>query len=267
MRRLALLIVLALPIACGSPRPAPAPARGLRGRAAPRRIVSLVPAVTQMLFAIGAGPRVVGVSSFDRFPPEVELLPKVGGLLDPNIETIMRLEPDLVVIDASQEEVRAKLDALHIPAFAYSHPRLADVTRTIRELGATLGVRDESDRVAGAITSRLDAVRARVAGRPRPRTLIVFGREPSSLRNIYASGGVGFLADIFDVAGGRNVFRDVGRESLQVSTETILAARPEVIVELQPGDGRARPAGGCRVAGAAVGAGRGTSPRLRADWG
>src|SRR5512143_3003603 len=74
----------------------------------PRRIVSLVPAVTEMLFAIGAGPRVIAVSSFDHWPPEVAKLTRVGGLLDPDIERIISLKPDLVVADASQAEVLLK---------------------------------------------------------------------------------------------------------------------------------------------------------------
>jgi iron complex transport system substrate-binding protein len=239
LRALAILLILGLAPGCGAPGPRSAPPA--EGHAAtPHRIVSLVPAVTQMLFTIGAGPRVVGVSTFDRFPPEVVNLPKVGGLLDPNIETIVRLRPDLVAIDASQEELGGKLAALQIPAFAYSHPGLADVTRTIRDLGNQLGLRAEAERAANSITSRLDDIRRRVAGRPRPTTLIVFGREPSSLRDIYASGSVGFLADIFNLAGGENVLAGMHRESLQVTTETILGARPEVIVELQPGDGRTR---------------------------
>jgi iron complex transport system substrate-binding protein len=239
LRALAVALILGLAAGCGAPGPPSAPPA--EGHAAtPQRIVSLVPAVTQMLFAIGAGPRVVGVSTFDRFPPDVERLPKVGGLLDPNIETIVRLRPDLVAIDASQAELKAKLAALQMPAFTYSHPGLSDVTRTIRELGERLGLPGDADRVAESVTASLGEIHRRVAGRPRPTTLIVFGREPSSLRDIYASGSVGFLADIFDLAGAENVLASVHRESLQVTTETILGARPEVIVELQPGDGRTR---------------------------
>jgi iron complex transport system substrate-binding protein len=128
---------------------------------------------------------------------------------------------------------------MRIPVMTYSHPGLSDIMKTIRELGARLGLEVPAGRVAAVMESRLDRVRAGVAGRPRPSALIVFGREPASLRGIYASGGVGFLADIVDVAGGRNVFADIRRESLQAGTEIILAARPEVIVELQPGEGGA----------------------------
>jgi iron complex transport system substrate-binding protein len=84
----------------------------------------------------------------------------------------------------------------------------------------------------------LAAVRASVQGRVRPRTMLVFGRDPGTLRNVYASGGYGFLADLLDVAGGDNVFGDVDRQSVQATTEMLLARQPEVIIELRYGESR-----------------------------
>src|SRR6185503_3867333 len=97
------------------------------------RIVSLVPAVTEMLFALGAGPKVVGVSSFDHFPPEVERVPRVGALLDPDVDRILSLRPDLVVVYRSQSDVLAQLGRANIPVFVYAHAGLADVTTTLRQ--------------------------------------------------------------------------------------------------------------------------------------
>jgi ABC-type Fe3+-hydroxamate transport system substrate-binding protein len=124
--------------------------------AAPQRIVSLIPAVTEMLFAIGAGPRVIGVGNFDRYPPEAQTRTKVGGLIDPDIERVISLKPDL----------------------------------------------------------------------------LVFGRDAETLRGIYASGAVGFLHGMLDAAGGANVFADVTRQSIQATTELILARAPDVIIEI-----------------------------------
>jgi iron complex transport system substrate-binding protein len=89
-----------------------------------------------------------------------------------------------------------------------------------------------ADDVAAAIERDLADIRARVGGRPRPRTLLVFGREPGTLRNLYASGGVGFLHDMLEVAGAVNVFQSEKRESVQASSETLLAVAPEAIIEL-----------------------------------
>jgi iron complex transport system substrate-binding protein len=220
--------------ACGQPAASTVDARP--GAVAPaRRIVSIVPAVTEMLFAIGAGPKVVAVSSYDNWPPEVRSLTRVGALLDPDIERILRLRPDLVVVYETQSELRAKLDRAGIGTFPYTMGGLANLTATIRELGSRVGMTSEADRVADALQARFDAIRARVAGRPRPRTLLVFGHEPGTLRAIDASGGVGFLADIVTLAGGDNVFGSEKHESLRVGTESILAAAPEVIIDLHYG--------------------------------
>jgi iron complex transport system substrate-binding protein len=203
-------------------------------RPAPRRIVSLVPSVTESLFAIGAGPQVVAVSSFDREPPEVERLPRVGALVDPDVERIISLTPDLVIVYGSQVDLRAQLERARIPTWPYRHAGLADVVKTIEALGRTTGHVTEAARVTADIERQLAGVRARAAGRGRPGVLLVFGREPGTLRNIYASGGTGFLHDLVELAGGRNVFADVARESVQASTEVILTRRPDIVIELQP---------------------------------
>ena len=206
---------------------------GLGRTQPPSRIVSLIPAVTEMLFAIGAGPQVIAVGSFDAFPPEIEKLPRVGALLDPDLERILSLRPDLVIVYGTQTDLRAQLDRAGIPQFVYRHARLADVTDTMRALGQRVGRGAESARAAAAVENGLAAVRQRVAGRLRPRTLLVFGREPGTLRGIFASGGFGFMHDMLDTAGGENVFADVPRESVQATSELVLARRPDVIVEVR----------------------------------
>jgi iron complex transport system substrate-binding protein len=197
----------------------------------PNRIISLVPAVTEMLYAMGAGSRVVGVSSYDTYPPEVKKLPGVGALLDPNVERILSLKPDLVVVYGSQEDLKQQLGRAGIGIFDYRHAGLADVTTTIRALARRIGDEPKGNALADRIERGLAGIRKRVDGRSRPRTLLVFGRERLALRGVYASGGVGFLNDMLDVAGGINVFADVKLQAVQASTEQILAQRPDVILE------------------------------------
>jgi iron complex transport system substrate-binding protein len=203
----------------------------------PQRIVSVVPAVTEMLFAIGAGPRVVAVSSFDNWPPEVRTLTRVGALLDPDVERIIRLRADVVVVYGTQSDVQAQLERAHITTFPYVLGGLDNLTATIRRLGAAVGSQAQAETVALGIEARLGAIRQRVAGQPHPRVLLVFGREPGTLRAIDASGGVGFLSDIIALAGGDNVFAGEKRESLRISTEAVLAAAPDIIIDLHYGSG------------------------------
>ncbi|MEP6919369.1 MAG: helical backbone metal receptor, partial [Acidobacteriota bacterium] len=216
-------------VASGFSRTEPTP----RPFQSPQRIISLIPAVTEMLFAIGAGPQIVAVSSFDRYPPEVEKLQRVGALIDPDVERILSLRPDLVAIFGSQTNLRAQLERAQIPVFAYTDEGLADIANTMRALGIRVGRAQSGESAARGLEARITAVRKRVSGAVKPKTLIVFGREPLTLRGIYASGGLGFVHDMVEAAGGANVFADIQRKAVQATTEQILARLPEVILELR----------------------------------
>jgi iron complex transport system substrate-binding protein len=199
----------------------------------PARIISLIPAVTEMLFAMGAGDQVVGISSFDTYPPEATTRTRVGALLNPDFERILSLKPDLVVLYITQTELAARLERARVPTFAYRHTGLADISTTIRSLGDRVGRSAEASRVVDGIERALSAIRQSTASQPRPRVALVFGREAGTLRSIFVSGGVGFLHDLIETAGAENAFADVTRESLQVSSETMLARAPDVIIEVR----------------------------------
>jgi iron complex transport system substrate-binding protein len=226
-KRLIVALLVGTALACGRASPdqttGPAPAR---------RIISLVPALTEIVFAIGAGPQVIAVSSYDNDPPEVKTLPRVGALLDPDTERILSMKPDLVLVYGSQAELLDHLSRADIPTFRYRHGGLAELATTFRQVGELTGHLAEAARRSDEIERRLDQVRRRVAGRGRPRTLLVISREPMSLRQVEASGGVGFLNDLIQLAGGANVFADVGRQAVHASTEMLLAKAPDVIVDL-----------------------------------
>lgn len=202
----------------------------------PQRIVSVIPAVTEMIFAMGDGQRVVGVSNYDEFPRQVSRIARVGGLLDPNVEQILALKPDLVILYNTQTELKQRLDRAGIPYYSYEHRNLSDITVTVRAIGARLGVPTHGEALASGMERALALIRRSVAAVSHPRTLLVFEREPSSLRGIYASGGYGFLHDMLETAGATNVFADIRQQSVQASTEMILGRQPDVIVELRYGD-------------------------------
>ena len=236
-RRIAILGLLVL---AGRAPSAPAPTAPAPSAAAepapPLRIVSLVPAVTEMIYAMGDGARVAAVSNYDHFPADVAGLPRVGGLLDPSVERILAIKPDLVIVYATQKELIERLDRAHIRYFTYQHKALADILTTIRDVGARIGSAARAEAVASGMQRSLDAIRAKTAALPHPATLLVFERDPASLRNVYASGGYGFLHDMLEIAGGRNVFANVKQQAVQASTEMLIASKPEVIVELRYGD-------------------------------
>ncbi len=201
-----------------------------------RRIISMVPSLTEVLYAIGAGSQVIAVSRYDHFPADVSRLPTVGGLLDPDVERILALRPDMVVTYGSQDDLTGRLATAGIEAFSFRHGDIAGVRRAYAELGRVTGHETQAREAVARLDASIAALRQRLAGRPRPRTLVVFGRESGSLRQLYAAGGRGFMQELVALAGGTNVFADVDRESVQPSTETLLARAPEVIVELHAGE-------------------------------
>ena len=207
-----------------------------RAQTAPQHIISLVPATTEMLFAMGAGDRIAGVSNYDRFPPEVSRLPRVGGLLDPDVERLLSLKPDLVIVYETQVELKRQLERAQIPMFNYVHRGLPDILETMRAIGERIGAAAAANAAAGRLQQQLDATRARVAGLPRPRTLLVFGRDQGTLRRVNASGGYGFLHDLLELAGGTDALADLHQQSVDMSTEMILTRAPDVIIELHYGE-------------------------------
>ena len=227
-------IVCALALVCGARLAtlAHAAAAAPQTQSAARRVVSLVPNVTEMLFAVGAGAQVVGVSSYDDFSPEAKSLPRVGALLDPDVERVLALRPDLVIVYGSQSALETQFARAGIRVYSYRHAGVDNVLQTIRNVGRLTGHAVESERVVRDMQSQFDTVRARVRGQPRPRTMLVIGRDAGTLRGVYASGGVGFLHELLDTAGGDDAFADMKREAVQPSNETMIARAPQVIVEL-----------------------------------
>ena len=178
----------------------------------------------------------MAVSSYDEEPPAVKKLPKVGALLDPDVERIIAMRADLVIVYGSQTDLITQLTRAAIPFYEYRHGGLQTITTTIRALGQRTGHSTEAERLAQTIDRRMQSLRQRTAPLTKLRTLLVFTRERGSLRNIYASGGRGFLHEMLEAAGGINVFADVQAESVQASSELILARAPDVILELRAED-------------------------------
>ncbi len=182
---------------------------------------------------MGVGDRVIAIGTYDKYPPEAQKLPRVGALIDPNVEQILQMRPDLVVVYNTQTELKRRLERANIPYYSYSHQGLPDIFSTIRSLAARAGAGSAGEALASRLEREMADIRAKVANRPRPKTLLVFGREPGSLRNINASGGDGFLHDMLDTAGGADALGEIHRQSVDMSTEMVLARAPEVIVELR----------------------------------
>lgn len=192
-----------------------------------RRVVSLAPSITELLFAIGAGDRVVGRTTWCKYPPAATAVPSVGDGLDPNVEAIAARQPDLVVLyrSALTESATGRLAALGIPTLVLRHDRLRDVGRTARVLGRLTGQSSAGDSLAGLIDSTLAVSPPAAIRRPRI-AFVVWDNPPITI------GGGSFLNELVELAGGENVFRDLQSASATVSIETIAARDPEWILIL-----------------------------------
>jgi iron complex transport system substrate-binding protein len=252
------VLLLAL-VGCGVQPPAeppagpPAPADGfprtvtdsggqsLTLPARPVRIVSTAPTNTETLFAVGAGPQVVGVTTYCNFPAEAAAREKVGGFSPKSISTerIVGLKPDLVVTTGRlQQSVADELRRLGLPVLSYDAQTLDDVLQNVRLIGRAVGREAEADALAADLDRRRARVRERVAARPaeaRPTVLLLLSDDP-----LMTAGPKTFPGQLLEEAGGRNVFADVEQQFPRVSEEEIVRRDPGVILLWEWGDFAAR---------------------------
>ena len=193
----------------------------------PQRIISLAPNITEMLFALGLGARVMAVTSYCDFPPEAKTKEKIGDTLQPNLERIIALRPDLVVVTtASQvERLTRQLDQLNIPVYVTNPHTVRDVPRSLQHLGAATGAKPQADELAAKLEERIRQVETRVSGQPQPRVLFVLQLGP-----LITAGRNTFINDLITLAGGASISGDQTAEYPQFSLETAVARVPEVII-------------------------------------
>jgi iron complex transport system substrate-binding protein len=242
------LVALALVVLAGCEASVP---RRPTGTAA--RVVSLAPSVTEIVYALGAGDRLVGVCGQCDFPPDVQRLTRVGGYVVPSVEAVLAVRPDLVVVVPSpgnRESVRA-IERAGVPILVTHDRTLADLWAAMRAIAAAVGVPAEGERLVADVSRRLDAVHARVQALPRRRVLIIVGHDP-----LVAVGGGNMQDELLTLAGGTNVAADAGTVWPTITLELVVARAPEVIVDS---------AMGTEQSGRALFAGLTTVPAVRSD--
>jgi ABC-type Fe3+-hydroxamate transport system substrate-binding protein len=196
--------------------------------AAPMRIVSLAPSVTETLFALGAGPEVVGVSQYCDYPPQVRELPRVGSFLTPNLEAIIALRPTLIVgleLSSDVRQIRA-LNSMGYPVLLVSDDSLRQIETSIETVGARINRADDAHRLVAQIQAQIAAVQERLASVEPLRALMLVGHQP-----IVAVGAGTYLDELMRIARADNIAAAVGEQWPHLSMEFIIAMRPEVILD------------------------------------
>jgi len=200
--------------------------------APPQRIVSCAPSITEMLYAMGLGDRIVAVTDYDHYPPEAAGKPKIGGYTSPNLEAIAARKPDLVIIESNPVRLADQLAALHLKTLEIHQDDLAALYRSIQMVGEAAGAPAQAARLTESIRQGLDQVRQRAAGQRRTRVMFVVGRAPNRLDGLIIAGRGSHIHELLEIAGGENVFADTRLAYPMVSLEEVLARNPGVIVDM-----------------------------------
>jgi iron complex transport system substrate-binding protein len=193
----------------------------------PNRIVSLAPAATEMLFAVGVGDKVVGVTTYCDYPPATKNIPKVGGFINPSLESIVKLKPDLIVaMRGNPLSLLERLEKMGYPVFALNPKSISDVLIGMKKLGELTGSK-EANRVVRDLKARLERIRKRVEGIPyerRPKVVIELWDNPLI---VFGKGSIG--DEVIERAGGKNIIE--GKVAYpQISLETLIEKQPDVII-------------------------------------
>lgn len=199
------------------------------------RVISLAPSLTEMIFAAGAGNKLVGVTTFCNYPPEAEQIQKVSDTQTPNIESIIALKPEVVFVStASQLETFTKtLESQNIAVFVTGPNGLDDIYKSIATVGDILGTRERADEVVREMRKRVARVEALARGAERPKVFVQIDKN-----SLYTVGKDSFITDIIARAGGVSATADLATGYPKLSKETALALNPEVIILSESSDNR-----------------------------
>lgn len=191
------------------------------------RIVSLTPATTEILFAIGAGDRLVGRGEYDKWPDAALAVPNLGPGLRPSVEAVLATRPDLVLLYASADNRAAaqRLRAAGVATAAFKVDSIEQFDRTTRLLGTLIGLPEQGARVADTVMRTLDSVRALTRGRPRVSVVMPAYQDP-----LLVIGGGSFMSQLVEIAGGRNVYAHLPQPSPAVTFEDVVRRNPQVVL-------------------------------------
>ena len=199
----------------------------------PRRVVSLAPSITELIYALDVDSLLVGVTRFCKYPPPADTLPEVGGYLDVNLEALVALEPDLVILLRESDAIQEKLKTLRIPFLVVDHQTVNGIIESYRSVGRRLNSL-QADSLARETELFLKRVREITMESSRPSVLLSVGHDdtPGEISNVYAAAQEGFYSEMLEVAGARNVLEDNTVRYPALSAETITSLKPDYIIDI-----------------------------------
>ncbi len=199
------------------------------------RIISFSPSVTETLYALGLGERIVAVTRYCLYPPEAQKKPTIGGLLDVNFEQVYRLKPDLLIFSAINLDQRNIFEKMGIKTLEVDTKSVQSVLDSIQIIGITLGKEKRALEIVNKINNHINEIRSSVKNLDRPSVLVTFLRPvgEGNIREAYIAGNDSYFNDLLDITGGSNAYQGtVLITSPLVTTEGIIQMNPDVVVEI-----------------------------------
>jgi len=202
--------------------------------AAPQRVISTSPAITEILFALGAGDRVVGVTDYCSFPKKACLLPSIGGPLNPSTETWIALKPDLIIVQEDSIVINKHATILKIPILKVSVNNLENILTSIQVIADSMQVSKRGHQLVDKINAEIEQYRIRLRKLKPRQVLMLLSDTNDPSRDLYAVGRDTFLNELLSIAGGENILPDTMATYPKISKEFIIAKSPEIIIEIGP---------------------------------
>lgn len=204
----------------------------------PQRIISLAPNITETLFALGLADKVVAVSDYCDFPAAVNILPKVGGLMNPNLEAIIAQQADLVILSAKQHRTIKQLQHLKIPTLAVHNTTLLDIKETITAIGRSTARQQQAKTLLNTLDKKINFIAKEIKPLSRPTVMISLGNSTSNeqINTVYIAGQNDFYNDLITLAGGTNAYKDTRLNVPSLSVEGIIQLNPDIIIDIYPED-------------------------------
>lgn len=197
-----------------------------------QRIISTSPGITETLFAMGLGPRVVGVTIYCNYPEEAKRVTRIGTLLKPDVEAILALHPDLVVVQKQPNHLPEELARLHVTFVEVQSQNLEAIYAGARIIGKATNAGAAAEQMVQSMQADMQSIAKLAAGRPRPTVAFIVGHTPGRLEGLIAGAGASYFTDLITAAGGTNIFADAIVPYPRISLESILSRNPDVILEL-----------------------------------
>jgi len=213
------------------------PSSSTPSMAAPQRIVSLAPSVTETLFALGVGDRLVGVTTYCDYPPQARLVPKIGSFVSPSVEAVLAKQPDLVVgVRETDREKIKRMERMGLRVVVISVASLKETFRSIHSLAGIVGREEAGEKLLSQLQGQIDRIRARIAGAKRRRVLMLVGQRP-----MVAVGKGTFIDELLTLAGGENIAGAAPQPWPHLPMDYVVAKAPQVIIEGGMGSEREAP--------------------------